>query len=177
MIKTATINVRGLNSIKCQYLRETVRINEIDICFLQETHIKDKDEIQVFNNILVDFLTLFTTKTIKTRGVGILVKKSTGFKISNMYKDFNSRVLGCEINIKGYILNFINIYSPNTVFEQCEFVEYLYDLINTKKNIYLCGDFNFVESEKNRSNIKKNMNNWDLKKKIKFGMGFLKISI
>jgi exonuclease III len=160
--------------VKSYYLKDVLEKNRIDICFIQETHLRDKEEIKNFESIFCDYDHHFTLNISKTRGVGIVVKKNTDVVISTIDFDFENRIIGCEIKIQGQVLNFVNIYAPNTSDEQCEFIEYLYDFLNTKKRILLVGDFNFVEDSKfdritttqsgkinNKKIIKKNVRVWN----------------
>ena len=54
-------------------------------------------------------------------------------------------------------LNFINIYAPNVENEQLEYINKMYDVCASMKNIIIAGDFNAVSKAKDRigSNVKK----------------------
>jgi exonuclease III len=78
-------------------------------------------------------------------GVAILVRKDKGFKVINEYFEFDNRLHGVEICINKINFNFINIYTPNSSENQCEFVKDLHAIIKSKKNIFLGGDFNYIK--------------------------------
>ena len=57
--------------------------------------------------------------------------------------------------MNGVAINLVNIYAPNTIQEQLEFIERLNVIAHVKKRIILGGDFNFVESDlNNRKNLR-----------------------
>ena len=52
----ATLNCRGLNKLeKVLYVADMLKVNEIDLCFLQETHL-DKDQgLKTLENSLMQY--------------------------------------------------------------------------------------------------------------------------
>ncbi len=76
-------------------------------------------------------------------------------------------MVGREVEWKGCIFNIISVYAPNTINEQCDFVQSLYETLNSKKNMCICGDFNFVpdikdhKSNQVKTNNKKNAKSWN----------------
>ena len=72
-LKILTFNIRGINDKnKAEFLKDYLRESEVDICFLQETHIDSPDYVDELGNILSNFLCYFTVRFDKTKGVGII---------------------------------------------------------------------------------------------------------
>ena len=167
-VKLSTLNIRGLNSKeKVLYLSEVLNTCHIDICFLQETHIHNKREL----NFLEETLFRYEVKTMlcetKSKGVAILVKKADYIKINSFEFDDENRIFCVNVNIYNYEFNLVNVYAPNLSSEQNLFVEKLYDYVCNKKKLILAGDFNFVLDKKDREgdnnnnmNDKSNIKNW-----------------
>jgi exonuclease III len=103
-VKLASINIFSFNDKnKVKFIKDFLDNHCIDICFIQETHVKDTQNMQIIND-------------------------------------------------------FINIYTPNSSENQCEFVNDLHAIIGSKKNIILGGDFNYIED---RDHDKKNTKKWN----------------
>lgn len=94
----------------------------------------------------------FTLNFDKTKGVGILINKNLSHDINVLCTqyDLDSRFLRVEIKIENYYLNLVNIYAPNIENEQFEFINKMYDVCASVKNIILAGDFNAVTKAKDR---------------------------
>ena len=72
-----TLNIRGLNETnKVQFLKDFLRDQKVDICFLQETHINSPVYVDELGNIFCDFFAYFTVNFDKTKGVGVLIRKN-----------------------------------------------------------------------------------------------------
>ena len=159
-IKLASFNIFSFNDKnKVEFIKDFLDKYNIDVCFIQETHIKDAENLKFikdkFNSF--DFYTTLTPNY--SAGVGILVKKDKGFKKINEYFEFENRLHGVELCINNVNYNFINIYAPNSIANQCEFVQELHTILGSKKNIILGGDFNYIEDreyEKNNNKMWKN---------------------
>ena len=151
--KFLTLNIRGLNDQnKADFLKDYLRTYEVDICFLQETHIDSPDTVDRLGNYFNDFFCYFTTHFDKTKGVGILIKKNlcANMSVLDTHYDLNSRFLRVGLKINEVILNLINIYAPNKENEQFEYINLLYDVCANVKNIIMAGDFNAVSKAKDR---------------------------
>jgi endonuclease/exonuclease/phosphatase family metal-dependent hydrolase len=167
-VRFSTLNVRGLTSKeKVLCLKDFLDFNKIDICFLQETHITKMGDLEYLNECLnnYDIRTMLTDS--RSRGVAILVKKIEHLKVNFIEYDLENRVFCVNANIFNRSFNLINIYAPNLYQEQNVFIEKLYEIINSKKNIILAGDFNCVVSKNDRNNAnneniqdKKHEKNW-----------------
>jgi len=136
-----------MSEMKVVFLKEFLIKYNIDICFLQETHIDKVSEIEKIKEVFYDYSCVFPKCDGKSRGVGILIKKNENISLLSDFCDFENRVVGCEVSLKGVPINLINIYAPTNKTEQNEFIEALYDVLNSKKRVILAGDFNCVENE------------------------------
>jgi exonuclease III len=155
-----TLNIRGINDAnKTNFLKDYLRDQKVDICFLQETHINSPDYVDELGNVFSDFFCYFTINFDKTKGVGILIRKNISHDISiiKTHYDLDSRFLRIEIKIEKFYFNLVNIYAPNLENEQFDFINKMYDVCVNVKNIILAGDFNAVSRAQNRigSKVKK----------------------
>jgi exonuclease III len=169
-----TLNIRGINELnKAHFLKDFLRDQRVDICFLQETHINSPDHVEELGNVFLDFFCYFTVNFDKTKGVGILISKNISHDISILktHYDLDSRFLRVEIKIESFYFNLVNIYAPNLENEQFDFINKMYDVCANVKNIILAGDFNAVSKAKDRigskvKKLKKFENEWNLFLKI-----------
>ena len=155
--KISTINIFSfINKNKIMFIKDFLTQHNIDICFIQETHIDDAKTLDYIKEIYYSY-DFFTTLTNgNSRGVGVFLRKERGIKILNEFFDCENRVHGIEVCINNKNYTFINIYSPTSSYSQCEFIQNLYSLLSSKKNLFLGGDFNFVEDreyERNNNNL------------------------
>ena len=158
LIKIATLNVRGLNESKAVYLLDFIIRSKIDVCLLQETHIKSSSELEKIESVFYQFSCVFPLCESNSKGVGFLIRKNSNIITKNIFHDLNNRVLGCEVCFDNISFNLVTVYCPNSIQQQVEFTEELYDVLNTKKRVLLVGDFNFVEDKlKDRENLKQNI--------------------
>lgn len=151
-INFLSFNVRGLNDLsKSLFLKDFLEIKDVTVCFLQETHLDSLARIEELEELFSNFFCYFTLNKIKTRGVGILIRKSLkGIKISNKIFDIESRYINLEIETSDYKFNFLNIYAPNLENEQFDFISNIYNICASNKLIFLAGDFNAVNNIKDR---------------------------
>ena len=171
-IKFLTLNIRGINDRnKADFLKDYLKNNGVDICFLQETHIDSPDTVQELDNLFSDFLCYFTIRFDKTKGVGILINKnfSANISILSTHYDLDSRFLRVEFKFNEVILNLINIYAPNVESEQLLFLNNMYEVCANVKNIIMAGDFNAVSSIKDRTGSRvKNLKKYEIEWKSFF---------
>jgi exonuclease III len=152
-INFISLNIRGINDPnKVQFLKDFLGNQRVDVCFLQETHLNSSDYVDELSKNFSNYFCFFTLNFDKTKGVGILINKNISHDInilSTQY-DLDSRFLRVEIKIENYYLNLVNIYAPNVENEQFEFINKMYDVCASVKNIILAGDFNAVTKAKDR---------------------------
>ena len=156
------------DQVKMSFLKDFLKKNSVEICFIQETHIDPPDTVDVLGNLFSDFFCYFTMRLDKTKGVGILIKRNicANMSVLRTHYDLESRFLRVEIKINEVFLNLINIYAPNIESEQINFINNMYDVCANVKNIIMAGDFNAVSSTKDRigtrvKSLKKYENEWN----------------
>ena len=149
------LNINGLNEgMKAEYFKDYLSKNNVQLCFIQETHFDSIEKVNEIKALFNDYNVCCTMGESKTRGVAILIRKSLNITIKNTSQDFESRIINLEIEIEKENYNLVNIYAPNTEYEQIEFINYLYSFLLSKKNVILAGDFNAVTHIKDRTNLK-----------------------
>jgi exonuclease III len=156
-IKFSTFNINGINKKKIYFLCDFLTKYNVDVCFLQETHLKEKEIIRFFKETLVTFDLYFTKTVNNSKGVAICIKRDVGIKFVSECFDNENRLHSVRLDINNNTFNFFNIYSPNLSVDQNDFIECLHNFMSGKKNIVLGGDFNYVED---RVSEKNNNNNW-----------------
>ena len=166
ILNFVSFNIRGINDpAKSAFLKDYLEKKNISICFLQETHLDSISRIDDLEVLFSNYFCFFTTNKIKTRGVGILIKKNIqNFNILNKVFDIESRFLSIEVEYLDKKINFINIYAPNHENEQITFVNNLYNLCSSAKIIFLSGYFNAVTNSKDRisPNYSKGLKNYEI---------------
>lgn len=146
-LKVLSLNIRGLNQEKKRRsLFKWLKVNDIQICFLQETYSTPEIENQWRNEW--GGKAYFVHGTNHARGVMILIKPKLDAEIVNLYHDDIGRVLLMEAKIQDISYKFINIYAPNNEESQLHFYGYLKNFMNKNINpedkILLGGDFNVI---------------------------------
>ena len=154
-IVVCSLNVNGLSKDKICYLKDFLMPHGVDIIFLQETHADSCELISFFERVFLDF-EIFTERCVnKTKGTAILVKKISDLSVFG-YECYNNRIVCVKLKYKNEEINLVNIYAPNSVQEQIEFIEELNEILHQKKRVILGGDFNFVENDQSdRYNVRK----------------------
>ena len=173
-IKICTLNCRGLNNVKkILWLKDIVSFNNIDICFLQETHLGSDQSLKILEKNLEYYNVFCHLSKNNARGVAILVRSE--FKTLSF--SFNEdRYASLDIMLDETVINLINVYVPNLIDEQTIFIEMMDGMIYDKKNIIMGGDFNFVENNKrDRISKEKNVKTKNLNKNQKAWRQFFNI--
>ena len=116
-----------------------------DIVFLQETY-STNDIESVWRTQWQDKL-YFSHGSNHSYGVMILVRDDLDFKLNLVRSDDNGRYILMEAEIQGSLFLFVNIYTPNSVQDQCCFFDNLNknieeNIIEKENRIILGGDFN-----------------------------------
>jgi exonuclease III len=98
-INISTLNVRGFNrKSKVSFVYDFLLKYNIDILFIQETHVRDLNIISFIKNTFDDYDFFFKATEENSRGVAIFVKKSDKVLINNEYFDNENRMYGiCKI--------------------------------------------------------------------------------
>ena len=143
------MNCRSLNcDNKKLQLVDAIRTNHIDIICLQETFFDNQKEINKLASLIEEYQLISPVLDQKARGVAVIVRKSLlgpSFKYEIIQKD---RIMGLQISIGANQLDIINIYTPNKDDEQLDHLEKLYDIVASRRDLILMGDFNHVQDNK-----------------------------
>ena len=149
-----TRNCNGLrNKVKRQICFQWFKKQKADIVLIQETHwCKDIEHI-----IRSEWKgsAFFNHGTRNARGVAILIKKQSEFKLMSEYKDQNGRFLLVQCKVHEHIYIVVNVYAPNIHVKREVFFKSLHDLLRQKFNmnslqtqLIIGGDFNCVLNPK-----------------------------
>jgi exonuclease III len=134
----ASLNCNGLNRIeKILNLRDILNSNKIDICFLQETHFNNEKNIFELEKICYEYYIFTKINPHKMRGVAILIRKNIENLVINNFNFNEDRIISVDVHLNKKLFNLVNIYAPNLVSEQIEFIEILNLFIYKKKNLIL----------------------------------------
>ncbi|CAG5947255.1 unnamed protein product, partial [Menidia menidia] len=135
-------NINGCgNPVKRKKVLSYLKLQQTDIAFIQETHLKD-DEARKFKRDWVGQV-FFSSFSTKKNGVLILVHKRLNFSLVREYADSNGRIICIDTIINGMKVTLCNIYAPNKE-EPAFFHEVNNILGNAHGQVVLAGDFNQV---------------------------------
>jgi exonuclease III len=109
--------------------------------FLQETHIKSKDEN--FMRSCWGFDVLFAGDSTNRNGVGILFNNNFEFQVHNVVKDVNGCYIIVDIEMLKERFTLLNIYGPSSG-DNPEFFANVFNLVKEIGNdkVITAGDFN-----------------------------------
>ena len=145
--KILSLNIRGLHKEKKRRsLFKRLKVENIQICFLQETFSTPKVEQRWRNEWGGKMFCVHGTN--HARGVMILLKPGMDVDILNIHQDDIGRVLLVEAKIKDTVFKLLNIYSPNCENSQVQFYRFIQKFMKrhmtSNDNILLAGDFNVI---------------------------------
>lgn len=120
--KIASWNVRGLSSpIKCNKVFSHLSKLKVEIAFIQETHLLNKDQPRLQRG---HFTPVFHSNfNCKSRGVAILLHRNEQFVKSHVTSDRNGRYVIAQGKLYGIPVVLVNIYAPN-----CDNVQFFTNL-------------------------------------------------
>ena len=137
-----TININGIrDSKKRAYFFNYLKLQNIDIIFLQETHCHLRKEEKMWKCEWVG-QSYWSRGTNRSRGVAILCNPRYKYDIDKVDIDSNGRYIKCNLNISGSDYNLINLYAPNNEYERVKFFNGVYSWIDTDRETLISGDFN-----------------------------------
>ena len=97
-----------------------------------------------------------TSNSVHSRGICVMFKKDLKYKVINIHKCENDRILLINVDINGDTYTIVNVYSPNELQQRIAFIENLGKCNDQKalnvKNLLIGGDFNCVNSNIDRTN-------------------------
>lgn len=142
-MRFCTYNTRGLGNFrKRKQLFTLIKLKEIDITFLQETHATE-DNIHLWRSQWGGRI-LHSCGVSDARGVIILLRAGLDIEIGDVVRDIHGRYVISEISVEQSKFIICNIYAPNVdsplFFKEVEAHLEMYE----NANIIYGGDFNFV---------------------------------
>ena len=149
IINTCTLNVNGLLDNYCQYSLKCFCLqNNIDILFLQETHVSNLKKVNELNDYFDMYKCFWNFGTNFSRGTAIFISHSLDFKINKFHRDLEGRFQYIDVDIDCIPYRLLNIYAPTNECERKEFFEDVYPFILTKDCKIFGGDFNCIINSK-----------------------------
>ena len=157
----SSANVQGIREKKkwhdvCNFLLKTH--NKINRLYLQDTHLTKSDE----NEVLTAFPTwkyiIHGCKT-NSRAVAIIIKNNFENSIKNVTTDNVGNRLLVDLQLSGFSLRIINIYTPNN--DNPQFFDKIRNYVEDFGETYtiICGDFNLILNPNLDSNNYVTINN------------------
>ena len=145
-IIVSSVNCRGLSIKKQSKLLNAldyIKNTNANIVCLQETHWIDSNirDLKKYINYDIYINGQFTNK----RGVAIMIAPNFEYKVLDIIKDVESRVLVLDLLIENdFSIRLINIYAPNQ--DKPEFYSYIQELYESSDTTYtiITGDFNLT---------------------------------
>ena len=117
---------------------------KFDILFIQETHCFDKETAEKWSQDWGPSKnSIWTTGSSNSKGVAVLFKPNSDYKISNKKIDLNGRYIYFEIKLEDENFKFINIYAPNDPRERVLFFLKINSWVEVNNTKHLVGgDYN-----------------------------------
>ena len=146
-IRTITLNANGLSD-KCKrtQLFRYLRLKEIDIACIQETHFTESKKKIIKNEW--GGQVVYSNGESNARGVAILIAKKMKIDKIKSESDCNGRIVQLSFQINDATFKIINVYAPND--DKPEFFSDIFDKMqkSTEDHILLMGDFNVYLNDK-----------------------------
>ena len=154
--KLISLNINGLNCKKKQEIFfNFVKENYIKIVNLQEHNIKDSKNL--FDKYYEHFHVIIN-ESINLKGVAAVLidKTAINSNILSIEKSFDARITSVKFTYNGKYMHVLNVYAPSgsnflqereNMFKE----DILYYLRNNLSNNIICGDFNCIENNEDKS--------------------------
>ena len=145
-LKLCTLNVNGFRQgYKQRAILEYMKLFNIDIVFLQETHVTCLREAHSYTKHWSG-RNWWSFGENRSRGVGILIAKDLDYTFVRSQHDWEGRLISVDLNMGTSQYRLINVYAPNNPGERKIFIDNLQNYLVASRQIILGGDFNFVEN-------------------------------
>ena len=151
-MRFATFNVRSLVN-KTVGVMEHLQDTECDVCFVQETFLRDGDNAKLAEIREYGWNILSNPRKYRSGGgIAMLYKNSIDLKCNTKVAKYKSfQVMESLLKTDKDLIRLVNIYRPpytkKARFTECDFLEefesYLKDLSQKQGDPILAGDFNF----------------------------------
>jgi exonuclease III len=158
-ITTASLNMRGRqkdSKDKMRMVIDWLRINQIEILALQETHLMDEG-IKDLNHRYRHLRFFGSGLSTLSGGILFIVNDNTGSPQKTHFEEIvKGRIGMLSLKYGSQILNIVNVYMPNQKLEQRETLKGLRRKLKMRLNtagedLLIMGDWNFVEDKVDRS--------------------------
>ena len=112
-IRFCTYNVKGIHHpIKRKKILTFLKKDKVQIAFLQETHLVDKEHMKLKRDWVSQ--AYYSSFSSNSRGVAILIHRTTPFVLNTCIKDPEGRFVLIHGTIHGTRVTMMNIYAPNS---------------------------------------------------------------
>ena len=128
-----SLNVRGLREQSKRSIFSYLKDQKSKFYFLQETYSEVNDEFIWRNEWGGEIF--FSHGTKHSKGVCILIHPSVQEKINYSFSDKSGRIVLITIVINSLMLSLCNIYAPNNLGEQLEFLQELNNCLIEKSEL------------------------------------------
>ncbi|XP_064475616.1 uncharacterized protein LOC135389505 [Ornithodoros turicata] len=148
-----TLNVVSLVSRKRkQWLLQLMWEKRIDILCAQETKIETDSQEEELIAFYKNSFQVFHSKAREGRnGTAVFVRRRHYLRVvPDIGHDMEGRVSSVDCLFGSNLIRIISVYAPNSTSERKLFFEYLQTFLRTSANIFLCGDYNCVLSQRDR---------------------------
>ena len=126
---------------------------DYDLFLLQETHISCKTQADLIEKGFKGqcFWSFGIGKSV---GVAIFVSPKYSGNIIRYVHDTDGRIVSLLLNYNSFNFNIVNLHAPNTVSDRKAFFDRLHTFFLPPGDLILGGDFNCIDSDLDRLNIK-----------------------
>ncbi len=157
-LRIASLNARGLGD---KHKRNAVALwfnkQNIDILCCQETYCITDNEKSFYNSFspFADEVKHSFTDSTHSRGTAIITRKGSNIDIDNICRKENGRqiIINARYNLQN--ITIVNLYAPSIMKERIAFFKristWIKQNIDESNTLIICGDFNSVTSEKDRT--------------------------
>lgn len=144
--KICSINIRSFKSKqKLIYVKDFIRLQNIDILCIQETHVDNYFVSKNIENILgfrhAKFIWSYGQNDSKGTLI-IIINES--IHIGKFQTDFIGRLCYVDFEYLNNKFRLLNLYAPNVAKDRNDFFKDLYPFLTTSNKLIVTGDYNFV---------------------------------
>ena len=143
-LKIATLNCNGISDFsKRKDIFDYLRQQDVSIYFLQETHLKDSEEM--FIRTGWGYQVILAGNSSNAGGTAILFKNNFEFTINRVEKDPNGQFIFLDITFMDKNFTLVNLYAPSQG-DDYSFFDNISTLLEdfSENQIIIAGDFNCV---------------------------------
>ncbi len=143
-LQIVSLNCRGLGDFrKRKHICQILNSSNVDVCFLQETHVYNNNVADNFSKYLGGKC-YWSFGASRSKGVGIWLKKNLNCEILVLNRYMYGRLLCVTVNINNVNMKLVNVYAPVVPKERKNFLSSLYKYLPGRYITILGGDFNCV---------------------------------